>query len=345
VRCTVEICVIFAEPTFYLEEQVRALKEQKDKEFCVLYVPDKELSPEWKKRLELDSRFRVLPSGKATIPVKRNFCIRHLRTNSQWVAFLDDDSFPPPDWMGHLKERIRLDPDQKVLSGPSLPPPSAPVLERAVGLAVQSFVGFGSRAKWSRKLPKPFIIRETRTCNLIIHCSCYEAPNSLFDETLSIGEDMEWCRRIRNNQGVSIWMYPELYVYNHNRPLFYPAFLQYFRYGSYRMKLLLSGKDRGFFETLSVLPPMGVVMLPLAAIVYPRAVALLLFLYFSLITVEGVADKKGASDQILRLFTIPYVHLCYGLGLFARLFHLRRRDVGVYVRAETKKAKWLNLSH
>ena len=152
--CTIEICVIFAQPTYYLEEQLQALKNLSDRDFRVLYVPDEEFSMGSKKKLALDERFRVIPSGKFPIPVKRNFCLKNLHPETDWVAFIDDDTFPPPAWMENLKTRIKNSPDVKILGGPGLLPPRAALRERVIGLAVESYVGFGRKSRWSRAIFK-----------------------------------------------------------------------------------------------------------------------------------------------------------------------------------------------
>jgi GT2 family glycosyltransferase len=330
----VEICVIFAQPTYYLEEQVQALKNLEDADFKVLYVPDEGLSADWLGKLDLDGRFRVVPSGRASIPFKRNFCVKNIRPDTEWIAFMDDDAFPPPGWLGALKERILKNPRVKIFGAPSLPPPRASARERAVGLVTQSYLGLGAQARWHRPLKEPVEVRELPSSNLVVRKSCFESDGSLFDERLAIGEDVEWCQRMRKKFGEPIWMFPEPYLYHHSRPLFRPAFFQFFRYGSYRMRIFLSQKDKTVFETVSVLLPAIFPALPFLALGFFPA-ALLLISYMICIIMEGLKDKKSPMEHALRLFSVPTVHFSYGLGLLARLVRLPCGNTQTYVRVET----------
>ena len=330
---TIEICVIFARPTYYLEEQVQALKGLSDPDFRVLYVPDDEMDVFTLEKLGLDNRFRVLPSGKVSIPVKRNFCVKNILPETEWIAFMDDDAYPPPSWLADLKSCLGQDAKIKILGGPNLPPVHVSWKEKAVGLVTESYLGLGSKAKWHQPLKKVQEVSEVPSSNLVVHRSCFQKPESAFDETFSIGEDVEWCQRMRKKFGESIWMFPQPYVYHHTRPLFRPAFLQFFRYGSYRMKILTLQEGRELGDLFLLMPAFLILVLPLAFFFW--FARLFLIAYAAAMIIEGFWHRKTFLDHLLRLFTIPYVHVCYGLGLFARLIRLKPGDTHTYVRAET----------
>lgn len=331
----IEICVIFADPTFYLTEQVRALKNLSDPDFRVLYVPDQPFQPKDYQSLGLDSRFRVVPSGKASIPVKRNFSAKTALPDTDWIAFMDDDAYPPRDWMKNLKQRLMASQDLEILGGPSIAPPATPLRERAVGLARESYFGFGQRSRWSRPIAAAVQVPELPTSNIVIHRAAFDLPNSSFDETLPIGEDIEWCARMRTVHGKEVWMFPELYIYNHSRPLFYPVFFQFFRYGSHRMRIFLSRRLEGLSELLTVGLPMAFALLPAAFFFFPRAASVFTALYFAALAGEGLLWKKGPLEHVLRFLAIPFLHFAYGLGLLSRLAGFHRMETPTYVRPET----------
>lgn len=333
----VEICVIFADPTFYLEEQVAALKNLINPDFRVLYVPDRELPGAWLSRLRLDQRFRIVPSGKASIPVKRNFCLKNLLPQTDWVAFMDDDGYPPPDWTQRLQDCLLKNPGLMAFGGPALPPPGTGWRERAVGLAIESYVGRGASARWGRPLPAEISVSELPSCNLIVRRSFFDRPGTRFDEGLSIGEDAEWCRRASRVQGFSLRMFPELFIFNHHRPLFIPVFLQFFRYGSYRMKIILSAPKAPAREWLAVSLPMGLALLPLAAYFFPGPAGAMAALYLAVVVIEGLAMRKSPVEHLLRALAIPIIHLSYAMGIFARLLRLPQAEVKTYVRTEAMR--------
>ena len=332
----IEICVIFADPTFYLTEQVRALKAQTDPGFRVLYCPDSEIPGSILHSLLLDGRFRVVPSGKASIPVKRNFAARNILPDSKWVAYMDDDAFPPADWMANLKARLKQDPGLEILGGPSIAPLEAGWKEKAVGLARESFLGFGKRSRWSRPIKKAETVRELPTSNLVIRRSCFELADAFFNENMPIGEDMEWCRRMGSRHGKVIWMFPELFIYNHSRPLFGPSFLQFFRYGHHRMEIALSQRPLNASELFVALPPLGFTVLPVLVLFLPSLVLTLLAVYFAWILAEGLGRGKSIQDHLLRFLSIPFLHISYGSGLWARLLGGGKMDLKTYVRPETR---------
>ena len=330
----VEICVIFAEPTFYLEEQVLALKALSDPGFTVLYVPDRPLPEPLLGKISLDGRFRVVPSGKAAIPSKRNFCVRNLRPETRWAAFMDDDAYPPPGWLASLKEAIRLNPEARILGAPSLPPPGTRLAERAVGLVTESWIGLGEEALWHRPIRSARVVGELPCSNLVIDRSLFAKEDALFNEAIHIGEDVEWCHRMRDKHRETIRLFPGHSVYHHSRPLWKPACLQFFRYGSYRMRVTLFQKKFTPLELVKVMVPAGFTLLPPAALWSAPARILLIF-YFLCIIIEGIFQRKSPVEHALRLLAVPLVHFCYGLGLFARLVRFPTGEAPTYVRAET----------
>ena len=138
---------------------------------------------------------------------------------------------------------------------------------------------------------------------------------------------------MKKQYGTSVWMFSEPFIYHHSRPLFKPATYQFFRYGSYRMKVFLLEDKKTAFEFAGVAAPIIFLFLPLISRFYQPAGAVLLF-YFLYITIEGLFFKKSILDHLLRLFAIPYVHIYYAAGLVYRLARFSK-DTHTYVRLET----------
>ncbi len=78
--------------------------------------------------------------------VKRNAGLKAIR--GELVYFLDDDSVADP---GNVKRAVRhfSDPQVKVVGGPNVCPPDAPLFERVLGLVMGSWLAFGpSRTRY-----------------------------------------------------------------------------------------------------------------------------------------------------------------------------------------------------
>jgi cellulose synthase/poly-beta-1,6-N-acetylglucosamine synthase-like glycosyltransferase len=98
--------------------------------------------------------------------IQRNAGLRAAR--GELVYFLDDDSVPPP---GNLRQAVGAfaDPKVKMLGGPNLCPPDAPLLEQVFALVHASWLAFGpSRARYAPVgRPRESGEKELILCNLI----------------------------------------------------------------------------------------------------------------------------------------------------------------------------------
>jgi len=92
-------------------------------------------------------RMEIIVARGKQPSVQRNAALRAAR--GDLIYFLDDDSMPPP---GNLRRAVKAfaDPKVKMLGGPNLCPPDAPLLEQAFATVHASWLAFfSSRARYA----------------------------------------------------------------------------------------------------------------------------------------------------------------------------------------------------
>jgi glycosyltransferase involved in cell wall biosynthesis len=101
---------------------ITRVRRQLDSRDQLVVVVDGNAALHNKLRLAFGDTVRVLftlqPRGSAAA---RNIGVQALGTNSEVIAFLDDDVLPTPDWLARLRYAYR-DPQVLAVSGPVIPP-------------------------------------------------------------------------------------------------------------------------------------------------------------------------------------------------------------------------------
>jgi len=137
---------------------------------------------------------RWLVEPRQNIALARNRALRAARGN--WIAFIDDDEVPEPDWLAELLRVQRLY-DADAVTGPSLPRfESAPPAWIAEGR-------FFERTRWTTgtRLDCAF------TNNVLIRSRSIALMEALFDERMGLtgGEDTEFFLRFANAGRAIVW--------------------------------------------------------------------------------------------------------------------------------------------
>jgi GT2 family glycosyltransferase len=99
-----------------LRNTLDALGSQTSNHFSVVVVdqsapPDAELA----RRAAADPHLEVVPDGGSGLSRARNIGAR--RTRTEWVAFLDDDCVPEPDWAERLEQELGRHPEADIVTG------------------------------------------------------------------------------------------------------------------------------------------------------------------------------------------------------------------------------------
>lgn len=160
-----------------------------------------------------DKRVRILRTGeKRTGPAeKRDICLR--RAKGDYVAFLDDDSYPETDW---LLRSIRILKKKKitVVCGPGLTPPLDSFSQKITGAILSS--KFGSGPYFYRFVKdSPRFVDDYPAYNMVVVRKTLVKVGGWGTKFYG-GEDTALCLKLIN-AGEKIYYHPDIVVYHHRR--------------------------------------------------------------------------------------------------------------------------------
>jgi cellulose synthase/poly-beta-1,6-N-acetylglucosamine synthase-like glycosyltransferase len=193
-----------------------------DDDLEVIFVPDA-AEP------GVDPRIRVIPSGVgATAGTKRQLGLDGAR--GDYVAFIDDDAYPHPDWLRRAIATIDSDPAIAAAAGPTLTPPDDSTLEQLGGRVYASPLVSGPH-RWRYAVVSPRDVEDAPGVNLILRTEDARAVGIASEDP--VGEDtlitdglLRRGRRIRYD--------PDVVVYHSRRPLWVPHLRQLYRWSRHR---------------------------------------------------------------------------------------------------------------
>lgn len=292
---------------------------------CEIWLlPDQELPfdlLEEARKLAGNRKLRVLPTGVKTNPSqKRNVALR--ASQHQWLALIDADAYPHPDWLQNATQEIAD--DVAIVAGPNVTPPKDPLTRQISGLVMRSPVGFGTG--YVRHYPvKRHESHEMPTCNMLIK----RLPDLFFREEFDTGEDMIYCSDV-HERGFRIIYIPDMLVFHHRRRFPREFARQFFGYGYGKGVLFNQSRD---VSRLSHTAP-AVFLIYLVFTILPgisRHIPLWWWLplisYFLLITVESVRHAHTPILALCGLLAFPVAHISYGLGFLLGMFKKREGKI------------------
>jgi glycosyltransferase involved in cell wall biosynthesis len=130
------------------------------------------------------------------IPQARNKAVRSAWDTTDFIAFIDDDETPEPDWLDVLL-RVQRDHDADVVAGPVLPvlPDPVPRWVRAGGFFAPHRYQTGEQ------------IKDAYTGNVLYRVDALRCMDPVFDERLSLtgGSDSHLAARLRKAGRRIVW--------------------------------------------------------------------------------------------------------------------------------------------
>jgi glycosyltransferase involved in cell wall biosynthesis len=256
--------------------------------------------------------------------IKRNAGLKVV--HGELVYFLDDDSVAPPDNLSRAIKHFS-DPTVKMVGGPNLCPPDAPLFERVLGLVMGSWLAFGPSCARYRAVGKLRASdeKELISCNLIARR----------DAVLKVGFDPKLCPNEENammdgvqKRGGKLLYDPEFFV--HRRPR---ANLR-----AYAKMLLYYGGGRAqqfrlhptFASLPNFIPPLFclyllVLLIPLCVFPFSKGLLLAvlpLALYILTVLAQTICITRR-SKVSLAMRALPLIvltNILYGLGFWRGLF-------------------------
>lgn len=302
--------------TPYLRETVGCLLEQTEKTFEIMVVTDK------KERLK---GVKIIFSGEPTPAFKRNLGAKIAK--GEILAFLDDDSYPDPNWLKNASS-IFKEKDVVGVCGPTLTPPNDNVFQKASGWVWASWLGSGGAGVYRSKIMPRREVDDFPSVNLLIRKKDFDKVGG-FDVSHWPGEDTKLCLDLIQ-LGKKIIYDPKVLVYHHRRGVFLPHLKQISRYALRRGHFARIFPETSF--RLGYLMPSiftyGLLLGGIFTIFFPfiRFPFYLLFtIYYLLLilsTIEVLLKERNLNLAILTMEAIFMTHLVYGflfpLGYFQK---------------------------
>ncbi|MDD4938354.1 MAG: glycosyltransferase [Candidatus Shapirobacteria bacterium] len=290
----------------YLRETLRKLKFQSFKIFEILVITDE-------------------ISGSANPSEKRNLGAKMAK--GQYLAFLDDDSYPKSNYLKNAFKIIQKHPDFSGICGPCLTPPKDNIYQQASGLLWSSWLGSGGAGLYRNQIRPSRFVDDYPSVNLIVKKTDFDLING-FNTSYWPGEDTLLCLDLTQKLGKKIFYHPSLVVYHHRRSVIIPHLQQITRYATHRgffaRKFPQNSFKIGYF-----IPSIFVFYLLIFIINnlfwHQFLLNIPLYLYLSILITTFISflfNRKKIITSFLATITIPITHIYYGIlftnGLFKK---------------------------
>ncbi|MCK5852288.1 glycosyltransferase [bacterium] len=206
----------------YLQQSVRESLKQKYEKFEIIVLPDENIDT-------LPSEVSVIPTGNELPAIKRNMGVEAAK--GEIIAFLDDDSYPAPNWLHELAANFDDD-EVGAAGGPATTPSEDTHWLQVSGAVYSSFAASGSyRYRYIHDRRRE--VDDYPTCNLAVRKSVFNKANG-FQTNYWPGEDTELCLTLTKKLGKKIIYDPLVHVYHHRRSFWNGHFKQVTQYALHR---------------------------------------------------------------------------------------------------------------
>ena len=251
--------------------------------------------------------------------VKRNAGLKHIK--GEFVYMLDDDSVASPGLLRTAVDKFLADPAVKMVGGPNVCPPDAPLFERALGCVMGSWLAFGPSCARYRPVGKlrEATEKELISCNLVANRAAVLEVG--FNPKLWPNEENAMMDGVQQRGGKLLYD-PDFIAHRRPRETFRAYRKMLVFYGGGRAHQLrmhptahsLPNFVPGFFLLYLLALPF-VPLIPVAKD-YASLTLLPLALYLLAVLVQ-TAFIVGRSGLLLALYSLPLLvatTLLYGFG-------------------------------
>jgi GT2 family glycosyltransferase len=295
----------------YLKETISEISKQTFKSFELLIIDDK-------------------ISGSVSPAIKRNIGAK--KAKGEYLAFLDDDSYPDKNWLKNTFSIIEKN-DYSAICGPCLTPKKDNSFQKASGLVWSSLLGSGGAGIYRNSIQKPRFVDDYPSVNLIVNKKDFDLIKG-FDTHHWPGEDTILCLNLTNKLNKKIFYHPSIVVYHHRRSVIIHHLQQITRYALHR-GLFSRIYPKTSFKIGYLIP--SIFTLYLVTLIFVKniyySIPVIIYLILLIITLIQFAAKNNIFISFMAAITIPITHIYYGI-LFIIGFFKRNLD---FVPHETNK--------
>ncbi|MCR4662463.1 MAG: glycosyltransferase [Endomicrobiaceae bacterium] len=241
----------------------------------------------------------------------RNIGVKNI--NSDYIYFLDDDTFIDKNNIQIINEKITKYPFLGVVGGPNLTPALSSKFQKLTGLLLSSyFMSYKMNARYFQK-GKDRLTDDSELilCNLVIKKDLFIKYNLKFNKLLYYNEENLLLEHLKKHN-VEMLYTPDLTVYHHRRKTL----------NSFLKQVYNSGKGRGIMSVMmpssikifSIFPTLFI--LYLITVCFGKMTLVLLNVYLLLILFNTLTifftHKLKLSDITILFITTILSHLIYG---------------------------------
>jgi len=176
-----------------------------------------------------DYPLRIIPTGAVSPAIKRDRGAEV--SNGNYLAFIDDDAYPAPDWLTKVLPHFKID-NIVAVGGPQITPEQDGFWQKVSGaMFLSPLNGKAVCRYWPAK--ECFFVDDWPSVNLIVRKEDFIAVGG-FDSSYWPGEDTKLCLDLVEKQGKKIMYEPEAKVFHHRRAGFLKHMKQVGNYGLHR---------------------------------------------------------------------------------------------------------------
>lgn len=261
-------------------------------------------------------RLEIIVARGKQPSAQRNEAMR--AAHGELIYFLDDDSIPPRDNLRRGVARFQ-DPMVKMLGGPNICPPEAPMVEKVFALVLASWLAFGpSRARYTpvgefRSSGE----KELILCNLLCRRDALMGLGG-FNEALYPNEENALMDELQN-QGGKLLYDPAFCVHRRPRPNLKAFAKMLMTYGRGRAEQFRLHPTPG--SALNFVPPLFCLYLLTLPFLPVWGLIPLGFYGFALLAQAAILTARAkALHSLAAIPLMVLTHVLYGLGFWRGLF-------------------------
>lgn len=259
-----------------------------------------------------DLDIRVIDNIKQTIPSGLNLAVRDAQ--GDYILRLDAHSNPFPDYFTHSIVALEEGLGDNIGGVISIQAADNSWIAQSIAIAAGHPLGVGD-ARYRIGSGA----REVDTVAFGAFRSSLFDEIGFYDETLLANEDYELNVRIRKAGG-KVWLDPEIRANYFARPTLRSLAIQYWRYGFWKLRMLLRYPDTFRWRQISGLFVLSWLVLGILSIWFPAARWLLAaeaVLYGSALIISGVSASWAKKKVLVGLglpLAIATMHFSWGSG-------------------------------